>query len=192
VKRGHLFILSGPAGAGKGTLRQRLFREVDGLEYSVSFTTRPMRPGEAEGRDYHYISRGEFERMADSGEFLEWAEVHRNCYGTGKSGVERVLSAGLDMVLEIDVKGCRKVKDIVPEAIRIFITVPSLDELESRLEERGTETSEQMGVRLRNAAMEMKQAAEYDHVIVNDDVARASKELVEIIKSYRKAGRQCG
>jgi guanylate kinase len=191
VKKGHLFILSGPAGAGKGTLRKILFRETGDLEYSVSCTTREMRPGEAEGRDYHYISRDEFGKMADRGEFLEWAEVHRNYYGTRKSDVERILDEGRDMVLEIDVKGCRQIKDIVPEAIRIFITAPSLDELEERLEERGTETSEQMVVRLRNAAMEMKQAAEYDHVIVNDDVERASKELVKIIKSYGKAGRQC-
>jgi guanylate kinase len=185
VKRGHLFIISGPAGAGKGTLRKILFGEVDNLAYSVSCTTREMRPGEAEGLDYHYISQDEFDDMADRGEFLEWAEVHRNCYGTRKSDVERVLDEGRDMVLEIDVKGCRQVKDIVPEAIRIFITAPSLDELENRLEGRGTETSEQMGVRLRNAAAEMKQAAEYDHVIVNDDVKRASRELVETIKSYR-------
>jgi guanylate kinase len=191
VKKGHLFILSGPAGVGKGTLRKILFREVEDLEYSVSCTTRKMRAGEAEGRDYHYISRDEFEGMADRGEFLEWAEVHRNRYGTRKSDVERVLNEGRDIVLEIDVKGCRKIKESEPEAIRIFITAPSLDELENRLEERGTETSEQMGVRLRNAAAEMKHAAEYDHVIVNHDVARASRELVEIIKSYRNAGRQC-
>jgi guanylate kinase len=188
VKAGRLFILSGPAGAGKGTLRGILFREMDGLAYSVSCTTRDMRPGEAEGRDYHYISRGEFEKMAGRGEFLEWAEVHRNCYGTRKSDVERVLEDGRDMVLEIDVKGCRQVKSAMPEAVRIFITAPSLDELEDRLEERGTETSEQMSVRLRNAAIEMKHAPEYDHVIVNRDVGRAAKELVEIIKSYRRPG----
>jgi guanylate kinase len=191
VKKGHLFILSGPAGAGKGTLRKILFRETGDLEYSVSCTTRKMRPDEAGGHDYHYISRDEFGEMAAGGEFLEWAEVHGNCYGTRKSDVERVLNEGRDMVLEIDVMGCRQIKDIMPEAIRIFITAPSLDELEDRLEERGTETAEQMSVRLRNAAMEMKQAAEYDHVIVNDDIARASKELVEIIKSYKRAGRQC-
>jgi guanylate kinase len=190
VKKGRLFILSGPAGAGKGTLRKILFSEADDLEYSVSCTTRAMRSGEAEGRDYHYISRDEFEKMADRGEFLEWAEVHHNCYGTRKSDVERVLNEGRDAVLEIDVKGCRRIMDIMPEAIRIFITAPSLDELEDRLAERGTETSEQMSVRLRNAASEMKQAAEYDHVIVNDDIARASKELVEIIKNYRRAGEQ--
>ncbi|MDR3164511.1 MAG: guanylate kinase [Synergistaceae bacterium] len=189
MKRGRLFILSGPAGAGKGTLRKRLFREVEDLEYSVSCTTRERRSDEAEGREYHYVSRDEFESMAGRGEFLEWAEVHGNCYGTKKSEVERVLNEGRDMALEIDVKGCRRVKDIVPEAIRIFITVQSLDELEDRLMERGTETPEQICVRLRNAAMEMKQSAEYDHVIMNDDVEQASRELVEIIKSYRNAGR---
>jgi guanylate kinase len=191
VKKGRLFILSGPAGAGKGTLRKILFREAGDLAYSVSCTTREMRQGEAEGRDYHYISRDEFGEMAAGGEFLEWAEVHGNCYGTRKSDVARVLNEGRDTVLEIDVNGCRQIKDIVPEAVRIFITAPSLDDLEDRLEERGTETSEEMNVRLRNAALEMRQAAEYDHVIVNDDIERASKELVEIIKSYRRAGRQC-
>ncbi|MDR0652314.1 MAG: guanylate kinase [Synergistaceae bacterium] len=191
MKRGLLFVLSGPAGAGKGTLRKRLFDEVDDLAYSVSFTTRKMRRDEAGGREYHYISRDEFERMADSDEFLEWAEVHRDYYGTRKSDVERILNEGRDIVLEIDVKGCRQIKDIMPDAISIFITAPSLGELKNRLKARGTETSEQMGVRLQNAAMEMEQAAEYDHVIVNDDVDRASRELVEIINSYRKAGRQC-
>jgi guanylate kinase len=191
MKRRRIFIISGPAGAGKGTLREMLLCAVDGLEYSVSCTTREMRNNEAEGRDYHYVSVDEFENMRDRGEFLEWAEVHRNCYGTRKSDVERILNEGRDVVLEIDVKGCRNVKNTVPEAISIFIMAPSLDELENRLQGRGTETSEQMGVRLRNAAVEMKQAAEYDHVIVNDDVKRASQELVEIIKSYRNIGRQC-
>jgi guanylate kinase len=191
VKRGNLFILSGPAGVGKGTLRKILFREVDGLAYSVSCTTREMRPGETEGRDYHYISRGEFDEMADRGEFLEWAEVHHDCYGTRKSEVERALGEGRDIVLEIDVKGCRRIKDIMSGAIRIFIMPPSLDDLEDRLEERGTETPEQINVRLRNAAVEMRQAAEYDHVIVNDDVECASRELVEIIKSYGRAWRRC-
>ncbi|MDR0765103.1 MAG: guanylate kinase [Synergistaceae bacterium] len=191
MKRGRLFILSGPAGAGKGTLRNILFGELDDLAYSVSHTTRKMRPGEAEGRDYHYVSRDEFGKMVKSNEFLEWAEVHGDCYGTAKSGVERVLGEGRDIVLEIDVDGCRQVKEIEPGAVMIFITAPSIDELENRLKGRGTETPEQMDVRLRDAAAEMKRAAEYDRVIVNDDVGRASRELVETIKSYRKAGRRC-
>jgi guanylate kinase len=181
---GHLFILSGPAGAGKGTLRKILFQKMD-MVFSVSCTTRSMRPGEAEGRDYYYISREDFERMARCGEFLEWAEVHGNLYGTRKCDVEGVLYSGRDILLEIDVQGARQVKSRKPEAILIFITAPSLDDLESRLEDRGTETQAQLDVRLRNAANEMRSAREYDHIIVNDELLRASEELAGLIERYR-------
>ena len=183
--RGALFILSGPAGAGKGTLRKILFREVSGLEFSVSCTTRSARPGEAEGRDYYFISREEFERMIAGDEFLEWAEVHGNYYGTRKSDVEKTLSSGTDILLEIDVQGSRQVKAREPDAIRIFITAASLDELENRLEERGTETQSQLNTRLRNAAIEMKRAREYDYIIVNDVLERASGELIELVRRNR-------
>jgi guanylate kinase len=185
MTRGNLFILSGPAGAGKGTLRKILFEEVRDIVYSVSCTTRRMRPGETEGHDYYYISKDDFGGMIAHDEFLEWAEVHGNYYGTRKSDVERALSDGLDVMLEIDVQGCRQVKSREPETVRIFITAPSLDDLEERLEERGTETRAQLDVRLHNAAMEMKYASEYDHIIVNDTVPRAAKELVELVKGYR-------
>ncbi|MDR2779739.1 MAG: guanylate kinase [Synergistaceae bacterium] len=186
MPRGNLFILSGPAGAGKGTLRKILFREMPGLVFSVSCTTRERRAGETEGLDYYYISRGEFEKMIERDEFLEWAEVHGNCYGTRKKDVERVLDEGRDVLLEIDVQGCRLVKARMPGAIRIFITASSLDELENRLEERGTESRAQLDVRLRNAAMEMRHAREYDHIIVNDALPRASEELIETVKRYKK------
>jgi guanylate kinase len=185
MPRGNIFILSGPAGAGKGTLRKILFQEMPDLVFSVSCTTREIRAGETDGKDYYYISRGEFGEMIERGEFLEWAEVHGNCYGTRKKDVERVRGEGRDILLEIDVQGCRLVKSREPDAIRIFITVPSLDELETRLEERGTESRAQLDVRLRNAAAEMRQAREYDHIIVNDSIHRAAKELVETVKSYR-------
>jgi guanylate kinase len=185
MPRGHLFILSGPAGAGKGTLRNTLFQEMGDLEFSVSCTTRDKRPGELEGRDYYYISRDDFRSMAAENKFLEWAEVHGNYYGTRQSDVDGVLDSGRDILLEIDVQGSRQVKSKESDAVRIFITAPSLDALESRLEDRGTETQAQLDIRLRNAANEMRFAREYDHVIVNDDVQRASKELVELVKSYR-------
>jgi guanylate kinase len=182
---GNLFILSGPAGAGKGTLREMLFREIPDMVFSVSCTTRERRTGETEGKDYYYISRDEFVKMITHDEFLEWAEVHGNYYGTRKSDVERVLGEGRDILLEIDVQGCRLVKSRKPDAIRIFITAPSLDELENRLEERGTESRAQLDARLRNAVIEMRYAREYDHIIVNDTIARAGKELIETVKRYR-------
>jgi guanylate kinase len=188
VKRGNLFILSGPAGAGKGTLRKMLFQEMSDLVFSISCTTREKRAGEVDGRDYYYISRDEFGRMIVRDEFLEWAEVHGNYYGTRKKDVERVLDEGRDILLEIDVQGCRLVKSREPGAIRIFITAASLDELESRLEERGTESQAQLDVRLRNAAMEMRHAREYDHVIVNDELSRAGGELIETVRHYRESG----
>lgn len=184
-KRGHLFILSGPAGAGKGTLRKILFREVRDLVFSVSCTTRLIRSGEAEGKDYFFIGKDAFGELERKGAFLEWAEVHGNLYGTRRADVETALDFGCDMVLEIDVQGCRQVKKHMPEAIRIFITVPSLDELENRLEDRGTETPEQLALRLEHAAVELRQANEYDHIIVNDDISRASKELIDLIRRYK-------
>ena len=185
MTRGNLFILSGPAGAGKGTLRKKLFEHVPDIGYSVSCTTRKIRPGEVEGRDYYYVAKSEFGRMITREEFLEWAEVHGNYYGKRRADVERALNEGRDIVLEIDVQGCRQIKSREPDAIMIFITAPSLDDLEIRLEERGTETQEQLDMRLRNAAMEMRYAREYDHIIVNDDIQRAADELVGLIKRYR-------
>jgi guanylate kinase len=156
------------------------------LAYSVSCTTRNRRPGEAEGRDYYYISRDDFGKMITHDEFLEWAEVHGNYYGTRRIDFESVLSEGRDVLLEIDVQGCRQVQSREPDAVRIFITAPSLDELENRLEERGTETRAQLDIRLRNAAMEMRHAHEYDYIIINDAVPRAAKELAETVKRYRE------
>ncbi|MDR1471667.1 MAG: guanylate kinase [Synergistaceae bacterium] len=184
-ERGNLFILSGPAGAGKGTLRKKLFEEMPDLVFSVSCTTREMRPGETDGADYRFITGEEFARMAEGGEFLEWAEVHGNCYGTRRGDVDSSLGEGRDVLLEIDVQGARQVKSKVPDAILIFITAPSLDELECRLAERGTESRDQMAVRLRNAAEEMSRAHEYDHIVVNDRIDRAAYELAGIIEKYR-------
>jgi guanylate kinase len=189
MERGILFILSGPAGAGKGTLRKILFQELPDLVFSVSCTTREMRPGEAEGKDYYFITRDKFGGMIARDEFLEWAEVHGNYYGTRRADVAAALDAGRDVLLEIDVQGSRQVKEREPGAVRIFITAPSLDELETRLEERGTETPHQLDVRLRNAAMEMRHAREYDHIIMNDTAPRAASELIDLVKSCREQRR---
>ena len=186
MKRGNLFILSGPAGAGKGTLRKRLSEKIPEIVYSISCTTRDIRPGEVDGLDYYFISKNDFEARITRGELLEWAEVHGNFYGTGRSYVESFLNEGRDVLLEIDVQGRRQVKSRLPEAISIFITAPSLEDVEKRLRGRRTETQAQLDTRLRNAAMEMKHAGEYDHVIINDDLHRAENELVELVKKYRE------
>ena len=188
MSSGNLFILSGPAGAGKGTLRKMLFEAFPDVVYSVSCTTRTRRPGETDGVDYFFISKDDFGGMITRDEFLEWAEVHGNYYGTRRADVERELGGGRDVVLEIDVQGCRKVKSCKPDAIRIFITAPSLDDLETRLEERGTETPDQLDTRLRNAAKEMRYAQEYDHIVVNDELRRAFTELMGLVKGYRGGG----
>ena len=185
MKRGNLIILSGPAGAGKGTLRKRLSGKIPGMAYSVSCTTRERRPGEVEGQDYFFISKNDFAAMIMQDDFLEWAEVHGNYYGTRRSDVEKVMNEGRDILLEIDVQGYRQVKSHMPEAIGIFITARSLGDIEKRLRERGTETQDQLDTRLRNAAMEMRHSGDYNHVIINDDLQRAENELVELVKKYR-------
>jgi guanylate kinase len=187
--KGLLFIISGPAGAGKGTLRKILFDEFPDLVYSISCTTRPLRKGEKEGIDYHFISMERFLDLIAGDAFLEWAAVHGNFYGTRRADVEECLERGDDMVLEIDVKGCLNVKKKIPEAIRIFITAPSSEELYKRLELRGTETIEQMKLRLKNAEDEMLRASEFEHVIVNDCLDTASRELLDLVSGYRS--RKC-
>ncbi|MDR1885622.1 MAG: guanylate kinase [Synergistaceae bacterium] len=183
--KGLLFVLSGPAGAGKGTLRKILFDELPGLFYSISCTTRPMRLGETDGADYHFITKDRFYELVREGAFLEWAEVHGNMYGTRRADVEECLGRGDDMVLEIDVNGSVAVKKEMPDAIRIFITALSLDTLYNRLEGRGTETVDQMMLRMRNAEVEMKFSDKFEHIIVNDDLETASKELLDIVRGYR-------
>ena len=180
-KHGHLIILSGPSGAGKGTLRKELFEALPELVFSVSCTTRQPRPGERDGVDYHFICREKFDSLVGSDSFLEWAAVHGNCYGTRREDVVRELDNGRTVILEIDVQGSRQVKANMPDAVRIFITVPSLDELECRLDDRGTETPEKLMLRLKNAIPEMQEGREYDYIIVNDYVDVAAKKLIKLV-----------
>lgn len=185
IARGHLFVISGPSGVGKGTLRKALFRIMTDLEYSISCTTRPPRNGEREGFDYRFIEREQFRHLARDGKFLEWAEVHGNLYGTLKEDVEGTLSRGKDMVLEIDVQGALRVKDVMPEAVLIFIMPPTQRDLEERLRRRGTEKDEELRLRLEDARFEMGLSARYDHSIVNDDLGKALIGLKSVIQSYR-------
>lgn len=185
MSRGILFVLSGPSGAGKGTLRRLLFQRLPGLAYSVSCTTRQPRPGETEGVEYRFVSEEAFREMIAQGRFLEWAKVHDHFYGTRASDVREVLERGLDVVLEIDVQGALQVKKAIPEAVTLFIDPPSVEELERRLSCRGTEAPEERRLRLMNAKAEMEQARSYDHRVVNDHLEEALEDLAHLVEFYR-------
>ena len=184
MRRGNLFIISGPSGAGKGTLVRALPARLPDGWVSVSVTTRAPRPGEVEGHDYFFISCDEFERLAEDGGLLEWAEVHGNRYGTPRAAVARKVAEGRQVILEIDPQGAFQVKRVLPESVLVFIVPPSFEELQRRLEGRGSETKSQVETRLATARRELELVGEYDHVIQNDDVPRAVGELVGIIDSY--------
>ncbi len=185
--RGFLFIVSSPSGGGKTTLIRRLMSNPPGepLRFSVSHTTRPKREGEVDGREYHFVTAAEFERMARDGEFLEHNEVHGNFYGTAKSEVLPRLAGGEDVVLDIDVQGARDIRAAYPEAISIFIVPSSASELERRLNARGLDSEDAVRKRLINAAKEIAQAEAFQYVIVNEDLERAGRELESIVRASR-------
>jgi guanylate kinase len=180
-----VLIVSGPSGSGKSTLVQNLHGLPD-LTFSVSSTTRPQRLTESPGKCYDFITEAEFKRRVDSGEFLEYAQVFgRHWYGTPQQQVDEAREAGLDLVLEIDVQGARQVKQKLPEAIAVFIVPPSRQDLERRLRSRGQDSDEAITRRLERARQEIARSAEYDFVIVNDDLQRASDELRAIVVASR-------
>ena len=183
--RGTLFIISAPSGSGKGTLLRRLLSSVTKLGYSVSFTTRQPRPGEVHGRDYFFVERAEFEKLVGENGFIEWAEVHGNLYGTAREQVEKALADGFDVILEIDVQGAANVRQLGLEATSIFILPPSFAVLRERLTERGTESAEQLALRLANARREVLDYEYFDYVVVNDDLARATGQLQAVIEAER-------
>ncbi|MCR5845777.1 MAG: guanylate kinase [bacterium] len=176
-----LFVISGPSGAGKGTLVKGLMSVREDLWLSVSATTRQPRPGEIDGETYFFLSREEFDRRIEEGDFLEWADVHGNRYGTLRSAVEQRLEDGLSVILEIDVQGALIVQRSYPEAILIFVKPPSFEELRKRLIGRGTESEEQIELRLANAKMEMELEGCYNYSVTNDEVDIAVSELNSII-----------
>lgn len=180
---GILFVLSGPSGVGKGTVRKRLFEEKTDLEYSISMTTREKRPGEKEGVDYFYRTKEEFERMIANDELLEYAKYVNNYYGTPRAFVEETLAKGKDVFLEIEVQGAMQVKENFPEGVFIFLFPPSLDELKNRIINRGTETEELVINRLKEARKEIEMMHFYDYVVVNDDVDQAVERIKAIIQS---------
>lgn len=189
--RGNLVIISAPSGTGKTTILKRLFAQLKGVTFSVSHTTRSPRTGEKDGVDYHFVDQQTFKQMRTDQEFLEWAEVHGNFYGTSKKEVERHLAQGVDVFLDIDVQGARQVRQAAgSECFSIFIVPPSWEELEQRLTGRGTDSPETIRLRLDNAIKEMQDAGLYDYLIVNDTVEQAMDTLRAIIIAQRcRAGR---
>jgi guanylate kinase len=177
-----VFVITGPSGVGKGTLIRELGRRVPGLELSVSATTRQPRQGEEDSRDYHFLSAEEFARRAEAGEFLEHATYSGHRYGTLRSEVERRLSAGTSVLLEIEVQGARQVRAAMPEAVLVFIAPPTPAALRERLEGRGTDAPQAIDERLRTAEGELAAQQEFQHVVVNDDVERAAEELARIVR----------
>ena len=180
--RGRLFVVTGPSGAGKGTLIRGLLRRRSDLRIAISATTRPRRPGEEEGREYYFMDEAEFVRQVDEGEFLEhvvYVSGHR--YGTLNSEVERIRKSGRSCVLELETQGAKEVEARRPDTVSIFIAAPSFAELERRLRERATESAGEIGERLELARRQVDEAADFDYVVVNDDVERAIEEIGRIV-----------
>ena len=177
-----MFVITGPSGVGKGTLIRGLRQRVPQLELSVSATTRPPRPGERDGVDYHFLSADEFEWRVRAGDFVEHATYSGHRYGTLRSEVERRLAAGAPVVLEIEVQGARQVRAAMPEACAVFIAPPSVQALEARLIGRGTDSPEQVQERLTTAVKELAAQPEFEHVVVNDRLEQATEELVAIVQ----------
>ena len=185
--RGDLFIVSSPSGGGKTTLIRRLLESPPGapLHFSVSHTTRPMRQGEQNGREYHFVSVAEFQGMVQRDEFLEHNEVHDHIYGTSRAEVVPRLAAGEDVILDIDVQGARDIRGTWPDAVTVFIVPSSMAELEKRLRTRGLDSEESIRKRLINAAREIEEALSFQYVVVNDNLERATLELESVVRARR-------
>ncbi len=179
------FIISAPSGAGKTSICKKIRSVIPGLAYSVSYTTRTRRMGEKEGEDYFYISSETFTKMIDEGKFLEWAQVHGHYYGTSRDFVSEQINHGMDCLLDIDIYGAKRLKEIYPNGIFIFIVPPSLQELRSRLGKRQTEDQEEIHLRMQNAISELWAFEEYQYLIINDKFSQAVEELKSIILAER-------
>ena len=182
---GTLFIVTAPSGAGKTTLVSGLLDRDPMVRLSVSYTTRAPREGEVDGRHYHFVDVATFRALRDKGEFLEWAEVHSNYYGTSKAWLEAQTRSGKDILLEIDWQGAQQVRKVFPKAVGVFIMPPSLEELERRLRGRGTDSEDVIARRVLGARGEMRHVAEFDYVIINEDLPAALEDLVAVVRASR-------
>jgi guanylate kinase len=182
---GNLYVVAAPSGAGKTTLVRLLLERQADIKLSISFTTRGPRPGEQNGREYHFVDVDTFRGMTARDEFLEWAEVHGNFYGTSKKWISEQLTAGNDVLLEIDWQGAQQVRKLFPQAIGVFILPPSMEELERRLTGRGTDAAEVIARRLAAAQAEMRHVGEFDYVIINNQLEEALSDLLAVVRASR-------
>lgn len=180
-----LFVVSAPSGAGKSTVLRQVLSGLEGLRFSVSHTTRSPRPGEQDGVQYHFVSETEFQRLIDAGQFLEWAQVHRHRYGTSRGEYERAAAQGLDLLLDLDVQGAAQVRRQFPGAVTVFLLPPSFQALEARLRGRAQDDEATVRLRLRGALEEVRRYAEYDYVLVNDDLDDCAGALTSIVRVAR-------
>ena len=185
-KRGHLFIISAPSGAGKTTLAKAVLQQFPDILYSISYTTRKPRANEQDGVDYHFVSKQDFKKEIIKGHWAEWAEVYGNYYGTSDEFIKKSLSSGSDILLDIDIQGTLQILKHYPDSVTIFILPPSLNALRKRLEMRGSDSKAVIEKRLVNASKEMAQKKMYRHIIVNDELLKAIDEICAIFNKYRQ------
>lgn len=181
MKRGLLIVISGPSGAGKGTICHKLLEDNPNISLSISTTTRSKRGFEIDGKDYYFVSKEEFQKKIEEGKFLEYAFVHSNYYGTDKSLVEKTLEEGRDIILEIDIQGALKIKELIKDGVFIFITPPSMKILLRRLIDRNTESKDQILERFKTAYKEINESTKYNYVVINDEIENAVKKIESII-----------